>query len=135
MEPLIKANLLAVGLNGKTELLSELPIRLVSVESAKQAVCCIRNDRFEGVLSTWSLDDMPEGLFLKRLRMVKPSLTQEIMARSIGVSAVLTEGCGDEFFLQTVASVLGLELPAEVISIHEIKQSTAAGKNFGRLIS
>ena len=136
MEALIKANLLAVGLDGRTKVLNELPIRLISVQSAGEAIQRIRNDRFESVLSRWHLKDMPGGLFLRKLRLVKPDMTtivlvcskdpsEEIRARSIGVSAVLTEDCSDEFLLATVASVLGIEAPAEVSAILETK--TKAG--------
>lgn len=133
MEALIKANLLAVGLNGRTEVLDELPIRLISVESAAEAIRRIRNDRFESVLSRWHLEDMPGGLFLRKLRLVKPDMTtivlicskdqsEEIRARSIGVSAVLTEDCSDEFLVATVASVLGIEAPAEVRAILQTRR-------------
>ncbi len=144
MEPLVRTNLLAVGVNGRTQLLSELPIRLVSVQSAAEAVVCIRNDRFESVLSTWNLEDMPRGLFLKRLRVVKPDLTtivlvngndpsEEIGARSIGVCAVLTEDCGDDFLVQAVASVLGLEVPAAAMA--EVARKNESARNYGRVIS
>lgn len=124
MKLLVRTNLLAVGLNGGAQLLNELPIRLVSVKSAAEAVRCLRNDRFDGVLSAWHLEDMPKGLFLKKMRVVKPDLkivvlidseepSQEVLARSIGVSAVLTWDCSDEFFVEAVASVLGIEVPAK----------------------
>jgi len=145
MEPLVRTNLLAVGVNGRTQLLSELPIRLVSVQSAAEAVVCIRNDRFESVLSTWNLDDMPGGLFLKRLRVVKPDLTtivlinnedpsEEILARSIGVCAVLTEDCSDDFLVRAVASVLGLEVPAEAAAITEARQKAFSKKSYRKVI-
>jgi DNA-binding NarL/FixJ family response regulator len=139
MEPLVRTNLLAVGLNGRAHLLDELPIRLVRVGSATEAARYIRNDRFESVLSTWDLEDMPDGLFLKRLRAVKPHLTtivlinnedpsEEIRARSIGVCAVLTEDCSDDFLVRAVASVLGLEAPAEAAEITEAEQKTGGRK-------
>jgi DNA-binding NarL/FixJ family response regulator len=143
MESLVRANLLAVGINGEAEILDELPIRTVSVDSAAEAVRCIRNERFESVLSKWHLRDVPDGLFLRRLRMVKPNMTtivivsgddlsQEINARSIGVSAVLTEDCGDEFLLQTVASVLGIEVPVAANAITEIRPRRT--KDYPRVI-
>jgi DNA-binding NarL/FixJ family response regulator len=146
MEPLVRANLLAVGLNGRTLAFNELPIRFVSVQSAAEAVCCIRNERFDGVLSTWDLEDMPAGLFLKRLRVVKPDLTtivlvngddpsQEILARSIGVCVVLTEDCSDGFMVAAVASVLGLEVPAGEPAIIEARQRSVRDKNQGRTTS
>jgi DNA-binding NarL/FixJ family response regulator len=127
MELLVRTNLLAVGLNGRAQQLNELPIRLVLAGSAAQAVGCIRNDRFESVLSTWNLEDMPEGLFLRRLRVIKPGMkiivlvdgknpSEEILARSIGVCAVLADDCSDDLLVQTVASVLGLDVPTAAIT-------------------
>ena len=103
---------------------------LVTVRSAAEAISHIRDDRFESVLSRWDLEDMPAGLFLKKLRLVRPDMTtvvlicgkdvsEEISARSIGVSAVLTEDCSDELLLATVASVLGIAVPAQVGAILE----------------
>jgi DNA-binding NarL/FixJ family response regulator len=146
MEPLVRANLLAVGLNGRAQLLDELPIRLVRVGSAVEATHCIRGDRFESVLSTWNLEDMPGGLFLKRLRVVKPYLTtialisnedpsEEIGARSIGVCAVLTEDCSDDFLVRAVASILGLEVPAEAAAITEARQKVVSKKSYRRMNS
>jgi DNA-binding NarL/FixJ family response regulator len=144
MELLVRTNLLAVGLNGRAQQLDELPIRLVVAGSASQAVGCIRNDRFESVLSTWNLEDMPAGLFLKRLRVIKPDMkiivlvdgrnpSEEILARSIGVCAVLADDCSDGLLVQTVASVLGLDVPTAAIT--EAVQSTDSKNNYRRIIS
>jgi DNA-binding NarL/FixJ family response regulator len=146
MEPLVRANLLAVGLAGKTQLFGDLPIRLISVDSAAEAVRCIRDDKFKGVISRWQLCDMSDGLFLRKLRMVKPDVativlvhgddpSEEILARSIGVSAVLTEQCSDNLLLQTVSELLGLEVHVGVPAVTEVKQSTERRGNYGRVIS
>ena len=143
MELLVKANLLAVGLNGRAQELDELPIRLVVAGSAAQAVEYLRQDRFSSVLSTWNLEDMPEGLFLRRLRVIKPDSkiivlvdgnnpSEEILARSIGVCAVLADDCSDDLLIQTVASVLGIDVPTAAVS--EIMQGTDR-KNNRRVIS
>jgi DNA-binding NarL/FixJ family response regulator len=63
---------------------------------------------------------MEDGQFLKNLKAIKPEIPtiafirardkeQEIAARSLGVSAVLTEDTSDELFRETVANVLGLK--------------------------
>jgi hypothetical protein len=63
---------------------------------------------------------MPDGRFLKTLRAAKPYIptiafvrpgnsTQEVAARALGVSAVLTEDASDETFRDTVANLLGLK--------------------------
>jgi DNA-binding NarL/FixJ family response regulator len=144
MELLVRTNLLAVGLNGRAQQLDELPIRLVIAGSALQAIGCIRQDRFDSVLSTWNLEDMPEGLFLRRLRAIKPDLkiivlvdgkdpSEEILARSIGVCAVLPDDCSDELLVQTVGLVLGLDVPTAVTT--EMSQGTYGKNNYRRLIS
>jgi DNA-binding NarL/FixJ family response regulator len=142
MESLVKSSLLAVGVNGRTEALNELPIRLVSARSAGEAIRHIRDDRFESVLSRWDLEDMPAGLFLKKLRLVRPDMStivlicgkdeaEEISARSIGVSAVLTDDCSDEFLLATVASVLGIAVPAEIAAITRSASRAKDGSRAG----
>ena len=130
MEILVQSNLLTVGLNGKAGIIGELPVRLVSTVTASEAVSFIRNEKFDLVLSKWGLDDLGEGLFLRRLRMVKPDLrtivlvdgrdpTQEILARSIGVSVVLNDDCPDEMLTSTIAQILCIEMPASVTNILE----------------
>ena len=129
MVVLVQANVLTVGLNGKNGLLLELPIRLITVPSGREAIHCLRNERFDSIISNWDLDDMQEGRFIKNLRAVKPDIptivfiranepAQEIAARSLGVSAVLTDESDDEFFRQTVANVLGIRdvVPVKAIS-------------------
>jgi DNA-binding NarL/FixJ family response regulator len=117
---LVQATVLTVGLNGKNEVLRELPIRLVTMQSGTEAARSLKNEKVDSVISKWDLDDMEDGRFLKRLRAVKPEIptiafirtgdrTQEIAARSLGVSAVLTDDTSDELFRQTVANVLGLK--------------------------
>jgi DNA-binding NarL/FixJ family response regulator len=144
MELLVRANLLAVGLNGRAQQLDELPIRLVVAGSAAQAVGYIRQDRFNSVLSTWNLEDMPEGLFLRRLRVIKPDMkiivlvdgknpSEEILARSIGVCAVLADDCSDNLLTQTVASVLGVDVPTAAIT--EMVRSTDRKNNYRRVVS
>lgn len=146
MEPLVRANLLAVGLGGRAQVLSDLPIRLISVDLAAEAVRCIRDDNFESVISIWHLRDMADGLFLKRLRMVRPNIativlvrgddpSEEIFARSIGVSVVLTEQCSDDFLLQSVAELLGLEVRVGAPAVAGVKQPTERRGNYGRVIS
>jgi DNA-binding NarL/FixJ family response regulator len=130
---LVQATVLTVGLNGKNEILRELPIRLVTMQSGSEAARSFKNEEIDSVISKWDLDDMADGWFLRRLRAVKPEIStiafvragdraQEIAARSAGVSAVLTDEADDELFRETVANVLGLQ---DLVSIEAI--SPAAG--------
>jgi DNA-binding NarL/FixJ family response regulator len=117
---LVQATVLTVGLNGRNEVLRELPIRLITMQSGLEAARSLKNEKVNSVVSRWDLEDMPNGRFLKSLRAAKPNIptiafvragntTQEIAARSLGVSAVLTEDASDEAFRETVANLLGLE--------------------------
>jgi len=116
---LVQATVLTVGLNGKSESLQELPIRLINMQSGLEAARSLKSEKVDSVISNWDLDDMTDGLFIKKLKAVKPEIptivfvaagdeAQEIAARSLGVSAVLTSDTDDEHFRQTVANVLGL---------------------------
>jgi len=128
---LVQATVLSVGLNGKNKVLRELPIRLLAMQSASEAVRSLKNKKVDSVISKWDLEDMEDGLFLKRLKAAKPHVptiafiragdrAQEIAARSLGVSAVLTDQVTDEFFRDTVANVLGLK---GVVSIKAISSA------------
>ena len=117
---LVQATVLTVGLNGKTEVLRELPIRLIAMRSGIEAARSLKTEKVDSVISKWELEDMADGRFLKDLRAAKPDIptivftragdrAQEIAARSLGVSAVLTDEADDDLFRQTVANVLGLK--------------------------
>jgi len=117
---LVQATVLTVGLNGKNEVLWELPIRLITMESGTEAARSFKSEKVDSVISKWDLQDMEDGQFLKNLKAIKPEIPtiafirardkeQEIAARSLGVSAILTEDTSDELFRETVANVLGLK--------------------------
>ena len=116
---LVQATVLTVGLNGKNEILKELPVRLITMQSGLAAARSLKNEKVNSVISRWDLKDMPNGEFLKNLKAAKPYIptiafvrpgntTQEVAARALGVSAVLTEDVTDETFRDTVANLLGL---------------------------
>lgn len=117
---LVQATVLTVGLNGRNEVLRELPVRLITMQSGREAARSLKSENVNSVISRWDLEDMADGQFLKCLRAAKPHIPtiafvragdqrQEIAARSLGVSAVLTEDASDELFRDTVANVLDLE--------------------------
>ena len=133
---LVQANVLTVGLGDKNEALQELPIRLIPMSSGAEAARLLKNERVDSVISKWDLDGMNNGLFLRRLKAVKPEIptivfvmagdrAQEIAARSSGASAVLTEDTTDEFFQTTVANILGLRgiVSTKTISPAESRKS------------
>jgi DNA-binding NarL/FixJ family response regulator len=108
-----------VGLNGRSEVIKELPIRLIKMQSGLEAARSLKNEKVNSVISRWDLDDMPDGRFLKSFKAAKPyiptiaiikagSKVQEIAARSLGISAVLAEDATDNVLRDTVANLLGL---------------------------
>ncbi len=116
---LVKANVLALGLGGKNNALKALPIRVLYIETGVQAGRSLKNESVDSVISKWDLPDAPDGRFLRNLRLAKPympviavvdsgDVEQEIAARSIGVSAVLSNDITDRLFRQIVSEVLGL---------------------------
>ena len=113
---LVQATVLTVGLDGKNEVLWELPIRLITMESGTEAARSFKSEKVDSVISKWDLQDMEDGQFLKNLKAIKPEIPtiafirardkeQEIAARSLGVSAILTEDTSDELFRKTGANV------------------------------
>ena len=117
---LVQANVLTVGLNGKSEALRKLPIRVIEKQSGLEAARSLKNEKVNSVISRWDLDDMPDGRFLKSFKAAKPyiptialvragSKAQEIAARSLGVTAVLAEDTTDTVLRDTVANLLGIE--------------------------
>jgi DNA-binding NarL/FixJ family response regulator len=120
MVVLVQATVLTVGLYGRSEVLTELPVRLIKMQSGLEAARSLKSEKVNSVISRWDLDDMPDGRFLKSLRAAKPyiptialiragSKQQEIAARSLGVTAVLAEDATDAVLRDTVANLLGIE--------------------------
>ena len=123
-----KANVLTVGITDKAQALRELNIRVISLQFGKDAVRSLKNEEFDSVISRWDLPDMKNGTFLQGLKNIKrdmPTIAviesgntdQEISARSLGVSAVITEDISEDHFRELISQLLGLE---EVEQIKEI---------------
>ena len=133
----VQANVLSVGLNGKRHALKELPIRVITMQSGYQAARSLKNENVDSVISSWDLADMKDGQFLKRLKAVKPGIPtiavvkrgdkkQEIAARSLGVSAVVSEDTSDAYFRQVICQLLGLEDAHSIKAIKWKRQKSAA---------
>jgi len=136
---LVQATVLTVGINGRHEVLQELPIRLISVQSGIEAASSFKNESIDSVISNWDLVDMPNGAFLRRLRGIRPDIptiavvntdnyAQEVSARSLGVSAVLTDSSSDEHFREVVRQVLGLQDVTSIRGIKALKEITEREK-------
>jgi DNA-binding NarL/FixJ family response regulator len=128
MVVLVHATVLTVGLNGRSEVISELPIRLIKMQSGLEAARSLKSEKVNSVISRWDLEDMPDGRFLKSLRAAKPyiptialiragSRQQEIAARSLGVTAVLAEDTTDAVLRDAVANLLGIEASVAIKGI------------------
>lgn len=122
---LVKANVLAVGLAGRKKVLESLPIRVMQIEAGLEAGRSLKNESVDSIISEWDLPDSPNGKFVKALRSAKPYLpvivvvkssdiSQEIAARSIGASAVLSDDVTDEVFRRTVIQVLDIDGAREI---------------------
>lgn len=114
---LVQARVLLVGIDGKSEVLRDLPVRIIKTDCGTEAACYLKNEKVDAVLCAWDLVDMPNGLFLKKLRIAKPdiktivviksgSIAQEIAARSLGVSVVITDHADDVLIRETVAETV-----------------------------
>ena len=112
--------ILSVGIRNKSEALKTLPVRVLVVDSGAQAVRHLLEDKIDVVISHWDLTDMPQGTLLEKIIVAKPDMPtvafvepgnweQEIMARSIGVTAILNEDIDKLFFRNTICHILHME--------------------------
>jgi DNA-binding NarL/FixJ family response regulator len=128
---LVKANVLAVGLAGSGNALRRLPIRVLFIQTGFEAGRSLKNENVNSVISKWNLPDAPDGRFLRNLRLAKPYLPviavvdsgdvqQEVAARSIGASAVLSSDVTDAMFMRVISEVLGLGDAEEIEKISAV---------------
>ena len=126
-------NVLAVGVEDRVGEFNGLPVRLLNMTHGADAIRSFKTDPIDSVISHWNLADMPDGQFLKKLKAVKPDMPtiaiieannpqQEIEARILGVSAVVSEDCGDEYFREVMISVLGLSNERVIETLYAVKE-------------
>ena len=126
-----KTNVLTVGIDNKAAALDELTVKVISLKFGTEAARSFKNKDFDSVISKWDLPDMADGRFLKALKSAKPeiptiavvesgNIEQEIAARSLGVSAVITDQASDEQFLETVSQTLGLTNSDSIRAIYAV---------------
>ncbi len=126
-------NVLAVGVEDRVGEFNGLPVRLLNMAHGSDAIRSFKTDQIDSVISHWNLADMPDGQFLKKLKAVKPDMPtiaiveannpqQEIEARMLGVSAVISEDCGDEYFREVMTSVLGLPNERAIETLYAVKE-------------
>lgn len=116
----IYSTVLMIGTGDKARGLQELPLRLLVIDTGKEAIRCLREEHVDTVVSRWELVDMPEGLLLERILAARPKMPtvafvepgnwqQEIMARSLGVTAILTDDIDDDYFRTTICQILRIK--------------------------
>ena len=126
-------NVLAVGMEDRTDGFDGLPVRLLNMADGSDAIHSFRTDSVDSVISHWHLADMPDGEFLRKLKAVKPDMPtvaiiepdnpqQEIHARMLGVSAVIPEDCDNDYFREVMTAVLGLPSEQAIEALYAVKE-------------
>ena len=121
----VNTTILIVGAKERGEALRELPVRVILLDSGSEAVRCLRKEAVDAIVSKWHLVDVPSGGLLEAViganpgmptvAFVRPGDTkQEVAARSIGVTAVLSEDIDDAYFRDVMCQILHVE---EITSI------------------
>jgi DNA-binding NtrC family response regulator len=106
-----------IGTADKASGLRELPLRVLMINTGKEAIQCLKDERIDTVVSRWELVDMPDGELLEKILAARPKMPtiafvepgnwqQEIMARSLGVTAILSDDTDDEYFRSTICQIL-----------------------------
>ena len=69
-----KMNVVSVGVGSQAQSLGRLPIRLVNLNNGTEAVRSFKTEQIDSVISHWHLADMPNGMFLRKLKAAKPEM-------------------------------------------------------------
>lgn len=134
MVVLANTNILAVGIGEKSNVLRELKLNIFSLTFGKEAARSLKTKNFHSVISRWNLLDMPQGRFLKGLKSFRPDIptiaiieagdtSQEIAARSLGVSAVVPDDGDDGYLCQIVSQLMGLNTNKEIEALCAYRNS------------
>ncbi len=121
----VVANVLAVGISDRSDALKELSVRLLVMDTGAEAVRCLQEERIATVISRWELFDMPRGRLLKNIIAANPvtptiafvtpgDRSQEIAARALGVSAILSEDVDDDYFREIICQLLDISTVTSV---------------------
>lgn len=116
----VYSTILIIAAQDKADALQELPLRLMMIDTGKEAIQCLRREQIDSVVSRWDLVDMPDGELLEKITAARPKMPtvafvepgnqqQEIMARSLGVTAILSDDIDDDYFRSTVCQILHIE--------------------------
>ncbi len=116
----VYSTILMIAAKDKTEALRELPVRLLAIDTAKEALACLKLETVDSIVSRWNLVDMPGGRLLERIIDARPDMPtvafiepgnreQEIEARSMGVTAILNDDIDEDYFRNTICQILHIE--------------------------
>jgi hypothetical protein len=122
---IVNTTILIVGAKDRGEALRELPVRVILLDNSAEAVRCLRKEAVDAIVSRWHLVDVPSGGLLEAVIGANPWMPsvafvrpgdakQEIAARSIGVTAVLSDDIDDAYFRDVMCQILHIE---EIASI------------------
>ena len=127
MKVLVEKKILVVGLNGMARKLLDLPARIKFVKNGVKAVSSFKNEKFDGVISRWNLDDMADGGLIRGIKLIKPdlpvvsvvnsgSIDEEISSRAVGVNAVVTDKSSDVLLSEIICGILGMSVPSKTLN-------------------
>lgn len=127
MKVLVEKKLLVVGLDSLARKLLELPARVKFVKSGAEAVSSFKNEKFDGVISRWNLEDMADGKLIRGIKLIRPALPivsvvnsdkidEEIASRTAGVNAVVTDNSSNILLSEIVCRMLGMVVPSKAFS-------------------
>lgn len=132
MVVLVEASILSIGLDEKFRTMGRTPVRMVNCQTGKEAARSLKNEKIDGVVCSWNLPDMPDGMFVKRLKAFKSDIpvivivehdnaAQEIAARALGVSAVLSSLTDRKTLRRTLFGILHLK-PSSSEDIYAVEK-------------
>ena len=116
----VYSTILMIGAEDKAHALHQLPVRLLRMNTGRDAAQCLRRESVDSVVSRWDLVDMPDGLLLRRILAARPRIPtialiqpgnhrQEIQARSLGVTAIVSEEADNAYFREMLCQILHIE--------------------------
>lgn len=113
--------ILTIGIKDKNEAMKELPVRLIVMDDTKNAIRCLKEEKIDSLIGHWDIVGLDDGIFLRKVIAARPfmstiafvrsgNIQQELAARNLGVTAVLSDDTDSETFKQFISRILGLDI-------------------------